>query len=205
MTKTKKLADKISNLNLEIKSKNIDLLNLKKELLNEMALSGLSKIQGETGLIKLQKYKNIYSTYLKKEFDNLKNSEKKELYKTGVLNVYFRLNTKKYEKFIKNKPDSPLDKFIKLKENFYTISIHLTKESIEKLKLAKDKTKLVKISPQVDKILDEMDEDFYLTEDDEINDEESANDPDYLSHFLDDDPSDLDSRERRELGLEEEI
>ena len=50
-----------------------------------------------------------------------------------------------------------------------------------------------------------MEEDFYLTEDDEINDEESANDPDYLSHFLDDDPSDLDSRERRDLGLEEEI
>ena len=205
MTKTKKLADKISNLNLEIKSKSIDLLNLKKELLNEMALSGLNKVQGVSGLIKLQKYKNIYSTYLKKEFDSLKNSEKKELYKTGVLNVYFRLNTKKYEKFIKNKPDSLLDKFTKLKENFYTISIHLTKESIEKLKLAKDKTELVKISPQADKILDEMEEDFYLTEDDEINDEESANDPDYLSHFLDDDPSDLDSRERRDLGLEEEI
>ena len=40
MTKIKYLADKITNLNLEIKSKSMDLLNLKNELLNEMATGG---------------------------------------------------------------------------------------------------------------------------------------------------------------------
>jgi len=199
MTKIKYLADKITNLNLEIKSKSMDLLNLKNELLNEMALSGVRKIQGEAGLIKLSEYKNRYSAYLKKEFNSLKNSEKKELYKTGVLKIYFRLNTEKYENFVKNKPNTPLDKFIKKRENFYSISVHLSKESLEKLKIKKDEGELIEISPEVEEILNKMEEErHYLTDDDEMNE----NDYD-LSYFVDDDPTDLDSRERRELGLEE--
>jgi|TARA_B110000483_G_C17987206_1_gene462085 hypothetical protein len=199
MTKIKYLADKITNLNLEIKSKSMDLLNLKNELLNEMALSGVRKIQGEAGLVKLSEYKNRYSAYLKKEFNSLKNSEKKELYKTGVLKIYFRLNTEKYENFVKNKPNTPLDKFIKKRENFYSISVHLSKESLEKLKIKKDEGELIEISPEVEEILNKMEEErHYLTDDDEMNE----NDYD-LSYFVDDDPTDLDSRERRELGLEE--
>ena len=199
MTKIKYLADKITNLNLEIKSKSMDLLNLKNELLNEMALSGVRKIQGEAGLVKLSEYKNRYSAYLKKEFNSLKNSEKKELYKTGVLKIYFRLNTEKYENFVKNKPNTPLDKFIKKRENFYSISVHLSKESSEKLKIKKDEGELIEISPEVEEILNKMEEErHYLTDDDEMNE----NDYD-LSYFVDDDPTDLDSRERRELGLEE--
>ena len=199
MTKIKYLADKITNLNLEIKSKSMDLLNLKNELLNEMALSGVRKIQGEAGLVKLSEYKNRYSAYLKKEFNSLKNSEKKELYKTGVLKIYFRLNTEKYENFVKNKPNTPLDKFIKKRENFYSISVHLSKESLEKLKIKKDEGELIEISPEVEEILNKMEEErHYLTDDDEMNE----NDYD-LSYFVDDDPTDLDYRERRELGLEE--
>jgi hypothetical protein len=203
MTKIKYLADKITNLNLEIKSKSMDLLNLKDELLNEMALSGVNKIQGEAGLVKLSEYKNRYSAYLKKEFNSLKNSEKKELYKTGVLKIYFRLNTEKYENFVKNKQNTPLDKFIKKRENFYSISVHLSKESLEKLKIKKDEGELIEISPEVEEILNKMEEErHYLTDDDEMNEKDYVNDYD-LNYFVDDDTDDLDSRERRELGLEE--
>jgi len=207
MSKVKDLADKITNLKLEIGIKNIELLNFRKELLDEMIINGVKNVQGQLGKIKLIESKNKYHNALKGEFKSLKISEKRELYKTGLLNISFRLRPKNYQEFIKNNPSNPLDRFVKIKNNPYSILVNLDKKTLEKLKLERED--LAKLSDQDrDSLMMELDEMFFADEDMdedmyEINEEfnDGIGDSDYLSNFTDDDLSDLDSAKERELGL----
>lgn len=201
MSKLKELADKVTELTLEINKKKVELSKLKNELITEMASNRIKKIEGKEGLIKLTEYRSKYSAFLKKEFKDLSPDKKREFYKTGLLKLTFRLDVKKFEEFKKNNSNKNLESFIQEKKNFYSISVKLNKDSIEKLQ--NDSSDILEITPEVKEILDDFEEErYYLGEEEE--DEESFEEIDYnergyLSHFMDDDPSDEDIRKREDL------
>ena len=66
----------------------------------------------EKGKLVLKKYKTKFSSKLKKEFNELTDEEKRELYKSGLLTIYFRLNYRKFEKLKKDENQkTPVDEY----------------------------------------------------------------------------------------------
>ena len=73
----------------------------------------------EKGNVFLKNYKTAFSSILRKEFNKLDIKKKRELYKTGLLTIRFRLNYVKYEKNKKENKNTELDKFVfKREDNF---------------------------------------------------------------------------------------
>ena len=150
------------------------------------------KFKLKEGEILLKKYVSKYSSILKKDFNKLSNTEKRELYKTGLLDVRFRLNYKKYQKLKDENKLTSLDKYVfKRDDNFpYYLNVKFNDE----------------IKDDIRKFRKELE---FLTAEDKLELEELRGDPDetpdiydnIVSDLVDDDVDDLSEVEKQELGI----
>ena len=146
----------------------------------------------QEGEVLLKKYVSKYSSILKKDFNKLSNKEKRELFKTGLLDVRFRLNYKKYQKLKDENKLTSIDKYVfKRDDNFpYYLNVKFNEEIKEDIK----------------KIRKELE---FLTAEDKLELEELRGDPDetpdiydnIVSDLVDDDVDDLSEVEKQELGI----
>ena len=146
----------------------------------------------QEGEVLLKKYVSKYSSILKKDFNKLSNKEKRELYKTGLLDVRFRLNYKKYQKLKDENKLTSLDKYVfKRDDNFpYYLNVKFNDE----------------IKDDIRKFRKELE---FLTAEDKLELEELRGDPDetpdiydnIVSDLVDDDMDDLSEVEKQELGI----
>ena len=146
----------------------------------------------QEGEVLLKKYVSKYSSILKKDFNKLSNTEKRELYKTGLLDIRFRLNYKKYQKLKDENKLTPIDKYVfKRDDNFpYYLNVKFSDE----------------IKDDIKKIRKELE---FLTAEDKLELEELRGDPDetpdiydnIVSDLVDDDVDDLSEVEKQELGI----
>src|SRR5210317_748583 len=102
-----------------------EIYQIKQHIYNYKKESGEEKNQEfelQEGQVLLKKYVSKYSSILKKE--------KRELYKTGLLNVRFRLNYKKYQKLKDENKLTPIDKYVfKRDDNFpYYLNVKFNDE-----------------------------------------------------------------------------
>ena len=146
----------------------------------------------QEGEVLLKKYVSKYSSILKKDFNKLSNTEKRELYKTGLLDVRFRLNYKKYQKLKDENKLTSIDKYVfKRDDNFpYYLNVKFNDE----------------IKDDIRKFRKELE---FLTSEDKLELEELRGDPDetpdiydnIVSDLVDDDMDDLSEVEKQELGI----
>ena len=146
----------------------------------------------QEGEVLLKRYISKYSSILKKDFNKLSNSEKRELYKTGLLNVRFRLNYKKYQKLKDENKLTPIDKYVfKRDDNFpYYLNVKFNDE----------------IKDNIKKLRKELE---FLTAEDKLELEELRGDPDetadiydtIVGDLVDDDVDDLSEVEKQDLGI----
>ena len=146
----------------------------------------------QEGEVLLKKYVSKYSSILKKDFNKLSNKEKRELFKTGLLDVRFRLNYKKYQKLKDENKLTPIDKYVfKRDDNFpYYLNVKFNDE----------------IKDDIRKFRKELE---FLTAEDKLELEELRGDPDetpdiydnIVSDLVDDDVDDLSEVEKQELGI----
>ena len=93
----KKLAIEAFKLNLKIKQNILELKRIKIELRQKMIDAGTKKILLDEGEINAFKWKSSFSSFIRKEFNKLDDKKKQELYKTGLLKIQFRLDSKKFQ------------------------------------------------------------------------------------------------------------
>ena len=146
----------------------------------------------QEGEVLLKRYISKYSSILKKDLNKLSNSEKRELYKTGLLNVRFRLNYKKYQKLKDENKLTPIDKYVfKRDDNFpYYLNVKFNDE----------------IKDNIKKLRKELE---FLTAEDKLELEELRGDPDetadiydtIVGDLVDDDVDDLSEVEKQDLGI----
>ena len=93
------------------------------------------EFQTDEGKLKISKYKSEFSSRLKKEFKDLPIEKKRELYKSGLLTILFRLNYSKYEKFRKENKTTPIDEYAIKRDDIqpYTWTVQLTEKSQNEL------------------------------------------------------------------------
>ena len=90
----------------------------------------------DNGKLKISKYKSEFSSKLKKEFKDLPIEKKRELYKSGLLTILFRLNYSKFEKLKKENKKTPLDEFAIRRDDVqpYIWTVQLSEKSQNELK-----------------------------------------------------------------------
>ena len=110
----KELSREALNLYLSIKDDTEKLKNLKKQILEKAGNN--KKIIVEDNILKIYKHKRKFNYSLKKEFNDLPKEKQKELYRSGLLKIYFKINSEKYEKSKGLNLNFELDKFINKKE-----------------------------------------------------------------------------------------
>ena len=93
------------------------------------------EFQTDEGKLKISKYKSEFSSRLRKEFKDLPIEKKRELYKSGLLTILFRLNYSKYEKLRKENKTSPIDEYAIKRDDIqpYTWTVQLTEKSQNEL------------------------------------------------------------------------
>ena len=89
----------------------------------------------DEGKLRISKYKSQFSSRLDKKFKDLPIEKKKELYKSGLLTILFRLNYSKFEKFKKENESTPVDEYAIKREDTqpYTWTVQLTEKSQNEL------------------------------------------------------------------------
>ena len=94
------------------------------------------EFQTDEGKLKISKYKSEFSSRLKKEFKDLPIEKKRELYKSGLLTILFRLNYSKFEKLKKENNKTPLDEFAIRRDDVqpYIWTVQLSEKSQNELK-----------------------------------------------------------------------
>ena len=139
-----------------------NIIYLKKKFGKEIT----EEFQTDEGKLKISKYKSEFSSRLKKEFKDLPIEKKRELYKSGLLTILFRLNYSKYEKLRKENKTSPIDEYAVKRDDIqpYTWTVQLTEKSQNELNdFEKDlrerfDVKLRDQEKEVEKQLNEIDE-----------------------------------------------
>ena len=139
-----------------------NIIYLKKKFGKEIT----EEFQTDEGKLKISKYKSEFSSRLKKEFKDLPLEKKRELYKSGLLTILFRLNYSKYEKLRKENKTSPIDEYAVKRDDIqpYTWTVQLTEKSQNELNdFEKDlrerfDVKLRDQEKEVEKQLNEIDE-----------------------------------------------
>jgi len=184
------------------------------------------EFETEKGRLSIKKYKSEFSSRLKKEFKEFPIEEKRKLVKSGLLKVFFRLNSSEYEKIKKESHKTLLDDYaIKRDESqSYSWIVRInekTKKKLEEYELELKELQDLKYldgSKKVKEELDKIERERELNKDyieqkienerqfyEQLADEISSN----PSYFTDDDPYDLkETPENREKGIlkpEEEI
>ena len=172
------------------------------------------------GKLFLKKYQTRFSSKLKKEFNKLTDEEKRKLYKSGLLTIYFRLNYRKYEKLKSDKKQkTAVDDYAierkQIQPYYWNLILNSKidnelKEFEKNLQNNTDIEKLIRREEEMEKITedkeDEIDDAIYDIEEEEeyyreMMDEISP-DPSYM---IDDDPADIeDSAEYQERGYTED-
>lgn len=79
----------------------------------------------EDGKVFLKNYISKYSSILRKEFNELSNNEKRELYKKGLLKIRFRLNYMKYQKLKEEGKKTELDDFVYKRDESYPYYLNI--------------------------------------------------------------------------------
>ena len=89
----------------------------------------------DEGKLKISKYKSEFSSRLKKEFKDLPIEKKRELYKSGLLTILFRLNYSKFEKLKKENKTTSIDDYAIRRDDIqpYTWRVQLTEKSQNEL------------------------------------------------------------------------
>jgi len=150
----------------------------------------------KNGKIYLKKKLSEFSNKLKKEFDKLSIDEKRNLYKTGLLVVKFKLNKEKYEEFKKKNLSTLLDDYVLRREDInsepYQIRGYVHQNISKKLyELLKN------LSPEDSKTL----EDFEKGEDDDENEYVFYDEITNTQYFTDDDVEDVLEAEKEYIGI----
>ena len=129
----KDLTAEALQLYVQIKSDTEKLKKLKEKIL-EKTSDDTKSISVQDSFLQIYKSKEGFRYLLNKEFDKLSEAKQKELYDTGLLKVYYKVNPEKYKQAnamnIKNELDQYVEKREKTKRR---IAIFLGKESKEKL------------------------------------------------------------------------
>jgi hypothetical protein len=166
------------------------------------------EFETENGKLLIKKYKSVFSSKLKKEFDELSTEDKRKLYNLGLLKIFFRLNLSKFEKLKKDNQKTQLDKFVIERKNlqpyYWTVELNQSvKDELikfeEEIKEHFD-LKSFDVMKDIEKELDE----YGKEREEEENDEEEIWDNVSLnpSYFTDDDPEGLEnSPENIEKGI----
>jgi hypothetical protein len=121
------------------------------------------EFQTDEGKLKISKYKSEFSSRLKKEFKDLPIEKKRELYKSGLLTILFRLNYSKYEKFRKENKTTPIDEYAIKRDDIqpYTWTVQLTEKSQNELnEFEKDLKERfdIKLNDQEDEVQKQLNE-----------------------------------------------
>jgi hypothetical protein len=121
------------------------------------------EFQTDEGNLKISKYKSEFSSRLKKEFKDLPIEKKRELYKSGLLTILFRLNYSKYEKLRKENKTTPIDEYAIKRDDIqpYTWTVQLTEKSQNELnEFEKDLKERfdIKLSDQEDEVQKQLNE-----------------------------------------------
>lgn len=164
-------------LSLELKQ----LLNNIYYLKSNFGSSKTEEFKLDGGEVILKKYISKYSSIFNKDFKNLTIEEKRKLYKaTGLINIMFRLNYRKYEKLKDKNEKSQLDSFVierKLRQPFY-IKVNFDESTLTDFKFLEEKLKEdYDLENSIDyhsSILKELKE--KLSEDDEEENDEEQQD-----------------------------
>jgi len=109
------LARDTLSLYLSIKNDIEKLKSLKKQILEKVD-DNKKQITIDDNILKIYSYKRKFYYLLKKEFNDLPKEKQKELYRSGLLKIYFKINSEKYEKSKGLNLNFELDKFIHKKE-----------------------------------------------------------------------------------------
>jgi len=197
-------------LSLELKQ----LLNNIYYLKSNFGSSKTEEFKLDGGEVILKKYISKYSSIFNKDFKSLTIDEKRKLYRaTGLINIMFRLNYRKYEKLKDKSEKTPLDKFVierKLRQPFY-MKVNFDENTLTDFKFLEEELKEnYDLESSVDyhsSILKELKE--RLSEDDEENDDEQEDVLDETvealerATFSDDDPYGMadETTENREKGF----
>lgn len=133
-TEIKKFINKrieIRRIYKELQQIKNNILYLKKKYGQEITEEFLT----EDGKLSINKFKSEFSSRLKKEFKDLSIEKKRELYKTGLLTILFRLNYSKFENLKKENKQTPLDEYAIKRDDIqpYRWTVQLTDKSQNEL------------------------------------------------------------------------
>ena len=196
----KRLATEALKLHLKIKLDFLKLKEMKSELLKKMSEHKTKKILLDEGQINAFKWKSGFSSLLRKEFKKLDIKKKRELFKTGLLKIHFRLDPKRFQELKNKKEKNELDKYVIDRKNRMFLRFIFNEETLDMLKSKKGEfieTSVEEQDSSYEESLEEIDEEeqeFW----DEIA-EEVEPDPIY---FEDDDEADIPYHQREYLGYD---
>ena len=196
----KRLATEALKLHLKIKLDSLKLKEMKSELLNKMSEHKAKPILLDEGQIKAFKWKSGFSSLLRKEFKKLDIKKKRELFKTGLLKIHFRLDSKRFQELKNKKEKTELDEYVVDRKNRLSLRFIFNEEILDMLKSKKGEIIKASVEEQdsdYEENLEEIDEaeqEFW----DEIA-EEVEPDPIY---FEDDDEADIPYHQREYLGYD---
>ncbi len=116
-------------LYLQIKSDTEKLKKLKNEIL-EKTSDDTKSISVRDNFFRIYKFKEKFRYLLNKKFNELSEAKQNELYDTGLLKVYYKINIEKYEKTKGLSLKNELDQYVEEKERpERQIAIFLGKET----------------------------------------------------------------------------
>jgi len=111
----KELTDHALKLYLQIKSDTEKLKKLKNEIL-EKTSDDTKSISVRDNFFRIYKSKEKFKYLLNKKFNELSELKQKELYDTGLLKVYYKINKDKYEKTKGTSLKNELEQYVEKKE-----------------------------------------------------------------------------------------
>ena len=196
----KKLAIEAFKLNLKIKQNILELKRMKSELREKMVDAGAKKILLDEGEINAFKWKSSFSPLIRKEFNKLDDKKKQELYKTGLLKIQFRLDSKKFQELKDKKEKSELDEYVIERKNMVFLRFKFNEKTRNMLKEKEEgrrKTETELAEDGYDDFLDEIEDDdreFWIEMAQEMI-------PDPIN-FTDDEPADVSDTEKQYIGIE---
>jgi hypothetical protein len=177
--------DEFIDLYIEIKKLYARYKALKKNIIEEKGegiyVSQTTKFDDN---IYIQKFKTSFSAILKEEFNKLDNKQKRELFKSGLLKINFRLDTKKYQELKDKNTRTDIDSFVNKRKNDLRFFVKLspeTKKELSKLE-KKEETELhyekFAIEAKIEEMIEAIEnpdygvgelnfDDFYFDDDDE--------------------------------------
>ena len=134
---------------------------MKSELLKKMSEHKTKKILLDEGQINAFKWKSGFSSLLRKEFKKLDIKKKRELFKTGLLKIHFRLDPKRFQELKTKKEKNELDKYVIDRKNRMFLRFIFNEETLDMLKLKKGEfieTSVEEQDSSYEESLEEIDE-----------------------------------------------